>query len=211
MNHDMFSNAYKKTHGTPSGKDMETVLNNINNTLASPDTLIAQKYGLQPTNIDTAKKEETKNTKQSNDSNTDSNLPKLSNDELHTNLQLLGSLKAGDRLRVDGNLLAIDNYYGQSVVRMLYGITRTKTVEFLSHVMHSTFTAIDELRNSNIVEENKKYDQLTRYLGELKRAVTGLDNLKATYETDNTIKARINVISEDICERVQNLTIALKK
>lgn len=138
-----------------------------------------------------------------------SNVPNLhyefSIDELHTNLILLSNVKQGNKLIIQDNLLNIDTNFGQCITRWFNVIDRKKTMQFIKSIIEQTFCKIDEIINDSITvsntAKNRDYN-IQRFTTELKNSTVGLINLKITYETDELIKSVIDVILEDINNKI---------
>lgn len=142
-----------------------------------------------------------------------SNQDEIVIDILHTNLVLLSKILPGDKLVVSESLLNIDRTYFQGLRRWYNAEDRMKTIKFISMIIDQTFITID-----NIVTDSKyitlssetRDTILQRFTLELKNSINGLINLKTTYIYDNSITSNIDVIIENISNKVTTLNNLLR-
>ena len=142
----------------------------------------------------------------------DNNQP-IGIDILHTNLVLLSKIQPGDKLLYNSNILNIDRSYLQFVRRWYNSIDRLKTTQNINTIIDQTFMAIDKILGdeSYMTLSSETRDLLLqRFNLELKNSVNGLINLKTTYYDDNSIVSSIDVIIENINNKVNTLNSLLK-
>jgi hypothetical protein len=133
--------------------------------------------------------------------------------ELHTNLVLLSKILPGDKLVISDNLLNIDRTYLQGIRRWFNSEDRIKTIKFISIIVDQTFMIIDNIivDNRYITLSSETRDTLLqRFTLELKNSINGLINLKSTYIYDNSITSNIDVIIENINNKVTTLNNLLR-
>lgn len=132
----------------------------------------------------------------------------LSIDILHTNLVLLSKIQPGDKLIYTSNILNIDRSYLQSVRRWYNSNDRNKTTQFINIIIDQTFIMIDNILGDEtfITLSSETRDIiLQRFNLELKNSINGLINLKTTYNDDSSIVSTIDVIIDNINNKVNTL------
>lgn len=126
----------------------------------------------------------------------------FSDDEICINLKLLAKLKPNEKLIFDNKktkLFSVDNSLLQSITRYYYGYDRITTIYYIDQLVNITLDKI------NILYLNKKiYDQLNKYINELKNVTEGLINLKITYSGDQLIQSKLDYIIEKIRYNIMN-------
>jgi len=134
-------------------------------------------------------------------------------DDLHTNLVLISKILPYDKLFINKNLLNIDNRYLQSIVRWYFIESRVRTINFIKNVVDETFNIIDEILKDKEYMTNSSENRdfiLQRFTAELKNCIMGLNNLKITYDLDLLIKSQLEVIIENLNNKI-NTNLALFK
>lgn len=133
-------------------------------------------------------------------------------DELHKNLIIISKIPAGYKLAVVGRTLVIDNTYMQSVTRWVYGDDRLKSMAFINDIVDQTFFKINEIKKDTRYITTSSENQnsvLQRFNTELKNSIGGLINLKTTYNNDESMKASIDVLIENITVMTTTITQSL--
>jgi hypothetical protein len=141
------------------------------------------------------------------------NIPSLTIDILHTNLVLLSKIKPGDKLIYYNNLFNIDRSYLQFAKRWYYSECRIKTINYINIIIDQIFMAIDLIiiDDAYITLSSETRDTtLQRFTIELKNSINGLINLKTTYIDDHSITSSIDVIIENINNKITTLNNLLK-
>lgn len=134
-------------------------------------------------------------------------------DILHTNLVLLSRIQPGDKLLYNSTILNIDRSYFQFVRRWYNSTDRLKTTQFINTIIDQTFMAIDKILGNEAymtLSSETRDILLQRFNLELKNSINGLINLKTTYNDDNSIVSSIDVIIENINNKVNTLNSLLK-
>ena len=83
---------------------------------------------------------------------------------LKKNMITLGSLKKGNKLWLENNLLTIDNSYFPRIVRKMYGQNRQHIILFIDNM------------SKCLCSNDRDYDLLL-----LEKAIVGIDSMKKTY------------------------------
>lgn len=99
------------------------------------------------------------------------------------------------------NLKLHNNGYFCSFYRFIYPDNRMNTIKFIKDIVHRTFEIIEFYKLSN------RHMDLKLLLEDLLKATTGLNNLKATYETDTLFVCHIDSVIESIKVRLSSLNI----
>ena len=117
-----------------------------------------------------------------------------------SNLTLLSKVQKYDKLIIkkktnksDINFeIQIDNSYLPSIKRFLYGNDRDKTIEYLNKLINYGIDKYnEEKKNDNKIAMNK-------IASLLESSKLGLSNLKITYNTDQSITSKIDIIIDTI-------------
>jgi len=117
-----------------------------------------------------------------------------------SNLTLLSKVQKYEKLIIkkrqnkgDKNFeIQIDNSYLPSIKRFYYGDDRDKTIEYLNKLINYGIEKYDnEKKNDNKIGMNK-------IASLLESSKLGLSNLKITYNTDQSITSKIDIIIDTI-------------
>jgi hypothetical protein len=135
-------------------------------------------------------------------------------DELHTNLIIISKIASYNKLLIQNRLLSIDPtpYIVQSFSRYMNGEDRYKSISFIKQVFEQTFKEIKNISQNNNYSNNFFENQnliLQRFNTELQNSINGLNNLKVTYNHDETTKASIDVLIKNITNITSNITNSL--
>jgi len=150
---------------------------------------------------------------ETNDSCDDKNNNIFTLNELHTNLILISKISAGNKLIIKNNLLNIDASSVQSITRWFYDNNRNKCINFIKDIMSQTYAKIDEIINNFSYNASMSEDRniaIQRFQVELKNSINGLLNLKLTYNKDLLTVSSIDVIIDDIQNRITYIDNLLK-
>jgi hypothetical protein len=134
-------------------------------------------------------------------------------DILHTNLVVLSKILPGDKLTLNSDILNIDRSYFQWVKRWYNMTDRINTIQFVGNVIDNTFLTIDNIvadKTFISLSSETRDTILQRFTIELKNSIGGLINLKTTYINDNSITSSIDVIIENITNKVTTLNNLLR-
>lgn len=128
---------------------------------------------------------------------TDINNIVLSLEDIFINLSLLSKIDVGDKLIQNGAMkhLNIDTSYFQFITRWFKGSNRNNSLKFINHVLNKAFEY-----NDNLLEDKTEKSALTlfRLTADLKNSLNGLNNLKQTYNMDKLIQSEIDVMIDNI-------------
>ena len=121
-------------------------------------------------------------------------------DEILINLKMLSRINPNDKLFMEDNLIKIDSpTIGQ-------GIYRWFQIDLLSH---KTDIYIDYLFKKN--ERNETDNRICQnILVELTKAISGLEKLKITYNSDTFIQSKLDMIQEKFSVSKNNLSQKLQ-
>jgi hypothetical protein len=117
-----------------------------------------------------------------------------------SNLTLLSKVQKNDKLNIKKKInksdinfeIEIDNSYLPSIKRFFYGNDRDKTIEYLNKLINYGIQKYnEEKKKDNKIAMNK----LASLLDSSK---LGLSNLKITYNTDQSITSKIDIIIDTI-------------
>ena len=141
------------------------------------------------------------------------------------NLKIISNIKPNDKLVKHGDTIKIDTpYIYQGISRYWNGDSRKDSLSHIEELVINTFTQIDliygneiEQRTGGLSGTNNYYSQGQSYFetentqklqifsNELKNVISGLSNLKQTYNTDISICSRIEVVIEKINLRIKKI------
>lgn len=124
-------------------------------------------------------------------------------EQLIIELYIIGSVKAHERLSTQQGTLKVDHvsetwwrtvsWPMQSVRRMWYGESRTKTVEYVHSIVHRAMHMLQSWRSPDIADGPSAWAR-TMLLDALRRAQTGLEEMKLTYADDAGTVAALDVL-----------------
>jgi hypothetical protein len=121
----------------------------------------------------------------------------LSLEDIFINLTLLSKIDVGDKLIQNGNMkhINIDTSYFQFITRWFKGSNRNNSLKFINHVLNKAFEY-----NDSMLEEKSEKSAVTvfRLTADLKNSLNGLNNLKQTYSTDKLIQSELDVMIDNI-------------
>lgn len=126
-------------------------------------------------------------------------------DTLHINLMVISKIIQNDKLIINNGILNIDRSYLQSITRWYGSNDRKKTIDFINNIIEQTFKLIDDIivnQSFKTLSSESRDDILQRFRLELKNSINGLANLKITYINDNLMTSNIDVIIENINNKV---------
>ena len=186
-------------------------------------------------NIDSSQREKTsKNTTEKNSKSVKkdkvSNKPQkdtldlintLNIDQVFINLKIFSKIKKHDKLCFSGNSLEIDNRYAAFFRRWFSSDDRSKSIDYINAIIKRVFAIVDETYSNEKTKESKTINNksspfkeensnlLQRFSIELTNTMTGLDNLKKTYD-DSLIKSNLDLIMDKIKIRIDKINKLLK-
>jgi len=139
--------------------------------------------------------------------------------QVFINLKIIANIKEYDKLISIDNQIEIDHAsYMQFVRRWWNGRNRKDTILFLKDfIFNDTFKIIDETLENEIRDKREQnffresnHNILQKFLLELRNAISGLQNLKITYNSDIPIKSQLDIIIEEMEFRIEKIKEALK-
>jgi len=149
-------------------------------------------------------------------------ITELSIDDVFINLKIFSKIKKHDKLCFSGNSLEIDNRYAAFFRRWFSSDDRSKSIEYINAIIKRVFTIVDQTynnerskeikQNSNQISPFKEENSnlLQRFSIELTNTMTGLDNLKKTYDDDSLIKSNLDLIMDKIKIRIDKINKLLR-
>ena len=149
-------------------------------------------------------------------------ITELSIDDVFINLKIFSKIKKHDKLCFSGNSLEIDNRYVSFFRRWFSSDDRSKSIEYINAIIKRVFTIVDQTynnerskeikQNSNQISPFKEENSnlLQRFSIELTNTMTGLDNLKKTYDDDSLIKSNLDLIMDKIKIRIDKINKLLR-
>lgn len=107
-------------------------------------------------------------------------------------LEELGNVQEQEKIYINSKKkICIDNSgFLRPLIRTLYGRSRYTTIEELEKIFASYFILIDNI----FTYESKNHNLLTFHLVLIESLITGLSNLKFTYEDSKTFEMRANIL-----------------
>ncbi len=146
----------------------------------------------------------------------------LNIDEVFINLKIFSKIKKHDKLCFSGNSLEIDNRYAAFFRRWFSSDDRSKSIDYINAIIKRVFAIVDETYSNEKTKESKTINNqsspfkeensnlLQRFSIELTNTMTGLDNLKKTYDDDSLIKSNLDLIMDKIKIRIDKINKLLK-
>jgi len=149
-------------------------------------------------------------------------IKKLDVDAVFINLKIFSRIKKQDKLCFSGDSLEIDNRYVAFVRRWFNSDDRNKSIEYINAIIQRVFTIVDEtysneqnktgVKKSNDISPFKEENSnlLQRFSIELSNTITGLENLKKTYNDDSLIKSNLDLVIDKIKIRIDKINKLLR-
>jgi len=131
-------------------------------------------------------------------------------DNILLNLKMISLIKAQDKLYLEDGLLKIDTpTIMQGISRWINDYSRLKTMEDIEYLINSTqlFVETNFKKTERTEEDNRECQKI---LVEISKSLTGIQNLKITYNDDTFIQSKLDVISEKISEIKNKLSRSLQ-
>lgn len=120
--------------------------------------------------------------------------------EVYINLVLISKINVNDKLICNSKYINIDNSYFKSLTRWYRGVSRNTNLQFINFILTNAYIFNDKLLLGNNEDDNQN---LLRLTNELKNSINGLLNLKQTYTFDKLIESEIDVLIENIRNKVE--------
>ena len=121
--------------------------------------------------------------------------------DISINLRLISKIEIGDKLYPTDKYINIDNSWMPSVTRWLYGVNRNKNLEFITSIINRAFILNNSISNDKSPEAPQ---MLLRLTSDLSNSIHGLLNLKQTYISDKLIQSELDVMIENIRNKVDS-------
>ena len=147
--------------------------------------------------------------KKEKDNNNDNIEDNIDNFIILSNLTLLSKVQKYDKLIIkkktnesDINFeIKIDNSYIPSIKRFFYGDNRDKTIEYLNKLINCGIEKYNEEKKKDNKIDNKIIMNkivMNKIASLLESSKLGLSNLKITYNMDQSITSKIDIIIDTI-------------
>jgi len=126
-------------------------------------------------------------------------------EEVFININLISKIEPNYKLFINNKFINIDTSYVQSISRWFFGNDRKTTIFFVNLVINKSFEYSDKL----LTTKNLDTKLLFRITSDIKNSINGLLNLKHTYSSDKLVQAEIDVIIENIRNKIELNTTKL--
>jgi hypothetical protein len=143
-------------------------------------------------------------------------------DEKLVNLKIISKIKKDDKLLCTGELLEIDDtqWMLQGLARWYSKASRRQTIDKINLVINDVFAFIDKTlkdelthtagtRSDNILKEDNS-EILQKFLLYLNNSIEGLENLKITYQGDESIISKLDVLIDKIKMKLDKMNKILR-
>ena len=144
-------------------------------------------------------KEVSENNKNEED---DDHLPEYIIEEIMLNLKMVSRIKPNDKLFKEMSLFKIDNpTITQGIIRWMNDYSRSKTMDDLDQLVDNTSSIINSIfkKHTRTTDDNRHCQNI---LLDITKAITGIQNLKITYNDDTFIQSRLDIIQDkfEVCK-----------
>jgi hypothetical protein len=156
-----------------------------------------------------------------NQSETQRNCQSQVIDNLLLNLEIISRIKENDKLSNQEKILEIDTRVGQFFRRWFTGDSRNRTLSRIEEIVQLTIDVTQQLLEAEYEDSNKTFDEketllrsfetnkseyFQKFSKNMADAIQGLNNLKKTYEYDEAIKSRIDMVIDKLTRRLGKIT-----
>lgn len=132
----------------------------------------------------------------------------LTFEQVFVNLKLISKIEIGDKLiHTEGKFINIDRSMFPFLTRWFQNVNRTKNVYFINNILNNAFNYNDKLIDEQTEESASVLFRLTT---EFKNTINGLSNLRQTYCYDKLVQSEIDVMIENIRNKVEVNSKALR-
>ena len=109
------------------------------------------------------------------------------------NLKLISKIKQNEKLIIDNKIIKVDVRILQNIRRWFTSDGRDELIDYIEFIINETIGYISNLTDGDNLTYTKR-----KLIDELSNIISGLDNLKSTYKTDNIITSKIEILQEKI-------------
>ncbi len=140
----------------------------------------------------------------------DEDFKELTLDEILINLKILAKIRKDEKLKVIKDTLSIDNRYFQFWNRWWSDDGRDTTISFIHHMVKQAFLVCDTAIDASINQSDyypfgdDNCTVVQRINRELYNSLDGLTTIKLTYATDSSVQSTIDVLMENIRNKIQS-------
>jgi len=149
-------------------------------------------------------------------------------DKLLYQLQILETIKIGDKLCCNMEKMVIDNSWIPFISRWWIGENRSITIEIIKDIINEVISITDNIfRNEIAIQKNDKekdsrkqstnnffkysnQELLKKILFACTYSVRGIKNLQKTYETDQHIQSELEIFIEKLSTRINKIDNSLE-
>tara|TARA_B100000676_G_C17762127_1_gene672171 strand:+ start:44 stop:499 length:456 start_codon:yes stop_codon:yes gene_type:complete len=144
------------------------------------------------------------------ETDTNENIIEYNIDTILLNLKMLSQIKPNDKLYTEDGQIKIDTpTIMQGITRWMNDYSRTKTMDDLDNLINKTLEYVNtNIKKDERTEEDNRNCQ--KILVEISKSLTGIQNLKITYNDDTFIQSRLEVINEKTHEIKNELSRQLQ-
>ena len=150
---------------------------------------------------------------ESNDSN-DSNKCTKTLDDYILDLKIISKIKPNYKLSIINDKISIDTNSLQSLTRYFSSYSRGDTIEYLENLDKQLLIHIEKLINTKDSELNLMFNSRSNILVtltyDLKLGILGLNNLINTYQKDELIVSKLEIIINNFNLKIQKISEVLK-
>ena len=155
----------------------------------------------------------TKKSNESNDSN-ESNESTKTLDDYILDLKIISKIKPNYKLSIINDKISIDTNSLQSLTRYFSSYSRMSTIEYLENLDKQLLIHIEKLINTKNSELNLMFNSRSNILVnltyDLKLGIIGLNNLINTYQKDELIVSKLEIIINNFNLKIQKISEVLK-
>jgi hypothetical protein len=139
-------------------------------------------------------------------------------EELVLDLKIISKIKPYEKLYIEDNKISIDNtYYLSFIYRYLYNQTRDLTISYLETLNVDLTLKLNEIltktcnenNNENIITDNPS-NVLVNLSHDLTLCNIGLKNLIISYNNDEYIKSKIEILINNFEIKIRKISDILK-
>ena len=135
-------------------------------------------------------------------------------DDYILDLKIISKIKANHKLSIINNKICIDTNYFQLFTRYINNNSRTMTIEYLDTLDKNLMIHIEKLINSKDTDLylvfNSRSNILLTLSYDLKLSTIGLNNLINTYQKDELMVSKLEIIINNFNLKIQKISAVLK-
>jgi hypothetical protein len=127
-------------------------------------------------------------------------------DNLMTSLKVLSQVKQNQKVATSEEVVRIENQdqWFSSLRRWYNGESRERNIDSISRVIDTAISQLELLQQKDHSASTQVF--LVRLRQELHNAITGLTNLRCTYDQDSVTRSRIDLLIERIGDTLEHFS-----